>query len=97
MDRFLLSGYCMWIADWAAGQPEWACPPSQHSNRISEVREVIMPGKRHVGGVGEKEQRQYEHIKEAARKSGRYGKRAEEVAARTVLKQHKDKGHKKGH
>ncbi len=59
--------------------------------------EVIMPGKRHVRGVGEKEERQYEHIKEAARKSGRYGKRVEEVAARTVLKQHKDKGHKKGH
>ena len=56
-----------------------------------------MPGKRHVGGVGEKEQRQYEHIKEAAQRSGRYGKRVEEVAARTVLKQHKDKGHKKGH
>ena len=49
-----------------------------------------MPEKRHVRGVGEKEQRQYEHIKEAARKSGWYGKRAEEVAARTVLKQHKE-------
>ena len=56
-----------------------------------------MPERRHVRGVGEKEQRQYEHIKEAARKSGRYGKRAEEVAARTVLKQHKEKGHRKGH
>jgi len=44
----------------------------------------------------EKEQRQYEHIKESAEKSGRYGDRAEEVAARTVLKQHKEKGHKKG-
>jgi len=53
-----------------------------------------MPGKKHVRGVGDKEQRQYEHIKEAAQKSGRYGKRAEEVAARTVLKQHKEKGHK---
>jgi hypothetical protein len=58
---------------------------------------VSLPGKKHVRGVGEKEQRQYEHIKEAAQKSGRYGKRAEEVAARTVLKQHKEKGHKKGH
>ena len=55
-----------------------------------------MPGKKHVRGVGKKEQRQYEHIKESAEKSGRYGARAEEVAARTVLKQHKDKGHKKG-
>jgi hypothetical protein len=55
-----------------------------------------MPGKQHLKGVGEKEQRQYEHIKESAEKSGRYGKRAEEVAARTVLKEHKLKGHNKG-
>ena len=56
-----------------------------------------MPEKKHVRGVGEKEQRQYEHIKEAAQKSGRYGDRAKEVAARTVMKEHKAKGHKKGH
>ncbi len=55
-----------------------------------------MPEKKHLRGVGEKEQRQYEHIKESAQKEGRYGKRAEEVAARTVLKHHKDAGHKKG-
>ena len=55
-----------------------------------------MPGKKHVRGVGQKEQRQYEHIKESAEKSGRYGARAEEVAARTVLKLHKEKGHRKG-
>jgi hypothetical protein len=55
-----------------------------------------MPEKEHVRGAGKKEQRQYEHIKESAEKSGRYGDRAEEVAARTVLKQHKEKGHKKG-
>jgi hypothetical protein len=55
-----------------------------------------MPGKQHVRGVGAKEQREYEHIKESAEKSGRYGKRAEEVAARTVLKHHKEAGHKKG-
>lgn len=54
-----------------------------------------MPGKKHLRGVGEKEQREYEHIKEDAEKSGRYGDRAEEVAARTVMKQHKQKGHKK--
>ena len=53
--------------------------------------------KKHVRGVGDKEQRQYEHIKESAKKSGRYGERAEEVAARTVLKQHKKEGHQKGH
>jgi hypothetical protein len=56
-----------------------------------------MPGKKHVRGVGAKEQREYEHIKESAERSGRYGSRAKEVAARTVLKQHKAKGHSKGH
>lgn len=55
-----------------------------------------MPGKKHVRGVGPKEQRQYEHIVQSAEKSGRYGKRAKEVAARTVLKEHKEKGHKPG-
>jgi hypothetical protein len=55
-----------------------------------------MPGRKKLKGVGAKEQRQYEHIKEDAEKSGRYGKRAKEVAARTVMKQHKEKGHRKG-
>jgi hypothetical protein len=53
--------------------------------------------KKHLRGVGAKEQRQYERIKESAQASGRYGKRAKEVAARTVLKQHRQKGHRKGH
>ena len=56
-----------------------------------------MPGKKHLRGVGPKEQREYEHIKGSAEKSGRYGKRAAEVAARTVMKQHKEHGHSKGH
>lgn len=55
-----------------------------------------MPKGKHVRGVGAKEQRMYEHIKKSAEKEGRYGKRAEEVAARTVLKHHKEKGHKRG-
>ncbi len=55
-----------------------------------------MPRKKHLRGVGKKEQRMYEHIKDSAKKEGRYGKRAEEVAARTVLKLHKKKHHKKG-
>ena len=55
-----------------------------------------MAVKRHVRGVGAKEQRQYQHIKKSAQKSGRYGKRAKEVAARTVMKHHKAKHHKKG-
>ena len=46
-----------------------------------------MPEKKHVRGVSEKEQRQYEHIKEEAEK---------EVAASTVRRQHKEKGHSKG-
>jgi len=54
-----------------------------------------MPGKKHVRGVGDKEQRMYEHIKESAQKEGRYGKRAEEVAARTVMKHHQEEGHQK--
>jgi hypothetical protein len=48
-----------------------------------------MPAKKHLRGVSEKQQRQYEHIKESAQKSGRYGKRAKEVAARTVMKRKK--------
>lgn len=55
-----------------------------------------MPRGKKLRGVGAKERRQYEHIKKSAQKSGRYGKRAKEVAARTVMKQHKRKGHKKG-
>jgi hypothetical protein len=55
-----------------------------------------MPAQRKLPGVSSKEQRQYEHIKEDAQRSGRYGKRAKEVAARTVMKQHKARGHRKG-
>ncbi|MGH7868827.1 MAG: hypothetical protein ACREP9_14640 [Candidatus Dormibacteraceae bacterium] len=55
-----------------------------------------MPKGKHVRGVSKKEQREYEHTKNKAKKSGRYGKRAKEVAARTVLKRHKKKGHKQG-
>jgi hypothetical protein len=55
-----------------------------------------MPGKKSLRGVGAKEQRQYEHIKKSAQATGRYGRRAKEVAARTVMKQHSEKGHAKG-
>jgi hypothetical protein len=55
-----------------------------------------MPGNKHLKGVSAKEQRQYEHIKESAQKSGKYKGRAKEVAARTVMKQHREEGHKKG-
>jgi hypothetical protein len=59
----------------------------------------LMPRKKKekpLSGVGEKEERMYEHIKDSAKKSGSYGNRAEEVAARTVMKHHKEEGHKKG-
>jgi hypothetical protein len=55
-----------------------------------------MAARKHLRGVSAKEQREYEHIKENAEKSGRYGNRAAEVAARTVLKHHRQKGHAKG-
>ena len=55
-----------------------------------------MPGKKHLRGASAKEQREYEHIKKSAKKSGRYGKRAKEVAARTVMKKHsRKKSHKR--
>lgn len=38
-----------------------------------------------------KEEQQYEHVKESARKRGK-GKRAKEIAARTVNKQRRQKG-----
>ena len=56
----------------------------------------FMPKGKHVRGVGAKEQRMYEHIVKSSEKSGKYGNRAEEVAARTVLKHHKQEGHPKG-
>ena len=56
-----------------------------------------MPAKEHLRGVGKKEQRQYEHIKESSQKSGRYGKRAKEVAARTVMKEHGEEGKRQAH
>ena len=46
-------------------------------------------------GASPKRERQYEHIKESAKKSGRYGGRAEEVAARTVNKQRSQSGETK--
>ncbi|HVV00671.1 MAG TPA: hypothetical protein VHH88_04870 [Verrucomicrobiae bacterium] len=54
-----------------------------------------MAVKRHVKGASAKEQRQYEHIKKSAQRSGRYGKRAKQVAARTVMKAHKRKARSK--
>ena len=55
-----------------------------------------MPKGEHLRGVSVKEQRQYERILADAEKTGRYGPRAKEVAARTVLKRHKQLGHGRG-
>ncbi|MDB6081604.1 MAG: hypothetical protein JWO53_876 [Chlamydiia bacterium] len=60
------------------------------------LMEELMSKKKHVQGIGDKEQKMYEQIVKSAKKTGRYGKRAEEVAARTVLKHHKQEGHPKG-
>ena len=54
-----------------------------------------MPGTKHLRGATAKEQRQYEHIKKSAQRSGRYGRRAKEVAARTVMKHHRQRGRAK--
>ena len=57
-----------------------------------------MPRKqdKHLSGVSDKEQRMFEHIVESAKEERRYGKRTEEVAARTVMKHHREEGHTKG-
>jgi hypothetical protein len=55
-----------------------------------------MPEKKRLRGVSEKEQRQYEHVEEQAKEEGRYRGREKDVAARTVMKQHKQKAHSKG-
>ena len=79
----LTRGFCAGAVDWQASCSVWC-------------EEDFCAGKKACAGRGNKEQRQYEHIKVSAEKSGRYGGRAKEVAARTVLKQHKEKGHSKG-
>jgi hypothetical protein len=66
------------------------------SSLLIRAWEMFMPGKKHVKGVGAKEQRMYEHILKSAEETGRYRGRAKEVAARTVLKRHEEEGHKKG-
>lgn len=40
----------------------------------------------------EKDERQYEHIKESARERGKSEERAEEIAARTVNKERREEG-----
>jgi hypothetical protein len=63
---------------------------------MAEKKEAKKGKNKPLSGVDNKEERMYEHIKDSAEKSGRYGNRAEEVAARTVMKHHKEEGHKTG-
>ena len=55
-----------------------------------------MPGKKHLRGVGSKEQRQFEHSRENIEQYSLTGYGAKEVAARMVMKRHKKKGRRKG-
>ena len=52
-----------------------------------------MPKEKPLKGVGEKEQRMYEHIKESELEAGRSTKRAKSIAAATVVKHHNEEGH----
>ena len=54
-----------------------------------------MPEKKHLKGVGEKEQRQYEHIKDSYEERGVSKDEAEERAARTVNKERREAGETK--
>ena len=88
-----------WPEDFSdASKPLRPSPPTAAESLLLDVYlvEGTMPKGKHLRGVSDAEQRQYEHILEAAAKSGRYGSRAKEVAARTVLKQHKRHAHKRG-
>ena len=69
---------------------------SSKSSSKASTGEHTDPKGRGLRGVGGKEERMYEHIKEDAQASGRYGNRAKEVAARTVMKMHKARGHRRG-
>jgi predicted transposase YdaD len=51
--------------------------------------------KKHLPLENQKEQRMYEHIKEQSEKTGKYKGREKEVAARTVMKHHREHGHSK--
>jgi hypothetical protein len=48
-----------------------------------------MPEKKHLRGVGEKEQRRYEHIKEGPRRRAATRGARRRSAARTVMNQHR--------
>src|SRR2546421_1356393 len=57
----------------------------------SSAKEVLMPQK----AWSNKRERQYEHVKDSEKKKGESTKRAKEIAARTVNKQHSKAGETK--
>ncbi len=65
--------------------------PSATDGCQTQKAKGIMPGRKGLKGATKKEKRMYEKIKKKAQSSGRYGKRAKEVAARTVMKRHSKK------
>lgn len=54
-----------------------------------------MPGRQHVRGGSNKDQRMYEHIKASERKEGRSPATAKRIAAATVNKQRRSEGRTK--
>src|SRR6202521_2490153 len=65
---------------------------------ISNYRYVLLTSRKGDSmprGASPKRERHYETIKQSAKKTGRYGARAEEVAARTVNKIRREKGETK--
>jgi hypothetical protein len=58
------------------------CENTTGNRRVGESRNIAaeeqMPRKQHLRGVSAKEQREYEHIKERAVRSGRHGERAKD-------------------
>jgi hypothetical protein len=71
------------------GRSRWAISRTVHSLTDRDLWEIPMPPK---GVKSPKRKRQYEHIKQSARKRGKSPRRAKEIAARTVNKQRRKSG-----
>lgn len=62
----------------------------QHSACMLHKKEIAMPK-----SWSDKDERQYEHVKESEKEQGRSDERAKEIAARTVNKQRSKEGRTK--
>ena len=62
--------------------------PTDSLTAVSETVSVVLPCLSEIASVTD--------VVKEAKEDHRYGKRAEEVAARTVLKHHREEGHHKG-